>query len=243
MGGARIAGCFPFLRRSFAHKGQVALSLAVSLWIAGGSVAAAGAVTLYAQPSASDAEAGYTVNNNNLRLADGFKALTVADGTWDKLNTIYAGYSETDDVRDYSLSVTGGTVYAVYGAHSDAKRGEAEVSGNTVNITDGTITFGGEIMGARLGPGRAAGNTVNISGGTFEKNTGIYGVSANGTISNNTVDVSGNTVNISGGTFDTVGIHAVEINMNTKRISDDPLLYAARITGETAKDLSPAAIR
>ena len=223
MGGARIAGCFPFLRRSFAHKGQVALALAVSLWIAGGSVAAAGAVTLYAQPSASDAEAGYLVNNNNLRLADGFKALTVADGTWDKLNTIYAGYSETDDVRDYSLSVTGGTVYAVYGAHSDAKRGEAEVSGNTVNITDGTITSGGEIMGARLGPCNAVGNTVNISGGTFEKNTGIYGVSAGGTISNNTVEFSGNTVNISGGTFDTVGIHAVEINMNTKKISGDQL--------------------
>ena len=183
----------------------------------------AGAVTLYAQPSASDAEAGYLVNNNNLRLADGFKALTVADGTWDKLNTIYAGYSETGDISDYSLSVTGGTVFAVYGAHSDAKHGEAEVSGNTVNITGGTITSGGEIMGARLGPGRAAGNTVNISGGTFEKNTGIYGVSAGGAISNNTVDISGNTVNISGGTFDTVGIHAVEINMNTKRISDDQL--------------------
>ena len=183
----------------------------------------AGAVTLYAQPSASDAEAGYTVNNNNLRLADGFKALTVADGTWNNLNTIYAGYSETGDISDYSLSVTGGTVFAVYGAHSDAKHGEAEVSGNTVNITGGRITSVGEIRGSRLGPGRAAGNTVNISGGTFERETVIYGVSAGGNISNNTVEFSGNTVNISGGTFDTVGIHAVEINMNTKRISDDQL--------------------
>ena len=110
MGGARIEGCLPFLRRSFAHKGQVALALAVLLWLAGGGVAAAGnTVTLSDEPTESGT--GYTVDGSKLYLTpgSGYDKLELTGGTWTTLKIIYAGYSETDDVRDYSLSVTGGT--------------------------------------------------------------------------------------------------------------------------------------
>ncbi len=115
MGGARIAGCFPFLRRSFAHKGQVALVLAVSLWIAGGSVAAGNTVTLSDEPTESGT--GYTVDGSKLYLTpgSGYDKLELTGGTWTTLKIIYAGYSETDaDLSGNTVTITGGSVNVAY---------------------------------------------------------------------------------------------------------------------------------
>ena len=215
MGGARIAGCLPFLRRSFAYKGQVALSLAVSLCIAGGSVAAAGVVTLYDRPSVSDAEAGYLVDSGYLYLADGFKSLIVEGGTWNgALNTLYAGYSTTGaNLTGYSLTVEDGatfdnynvTLCGAYGENDGTKQNT--MSGNQLNIDGGSITardgialYGSYIAGGSWTTGDTP-NAVNISGGTLTSTDRTYGRISIFGIDNDSAGaaVTGGAVNITGG--------------------------------------------
>ena len=154
---------------------------------------AAGAVTLYVQPSASDTEAGYTVNDSRLNLADNFNSLTIADGAWDKPDHLYGGYNTSGaSLQDYTLSVTGGSMsggtntFVLCGAYADggASGQEAAISGNTLHISGsssinapkGMNLYGGHIANSEVkwntGADGSGPNKVIIDGGTLTSSEG-----------------------------------------------------------------------
>ena len=139
------------------------------------------AVTLYAQPSASDTDAGYTVavNNYTLYLADGFKSLTVAGGDWDTLTELYAGYTTTGaNLSGYSLSVTG-TLNATEGITISGEKSAvamAAVTDGSVKISDSVITVTSTnhklmISGIENSNAGAARGSVTISGSRSNANS------------------------------------------------------------------------
>ncbi|WP_162166668.1 hypothetical protein [Campylobacter fetus] len=83
----------------------------------------------------------------------------------------FGGYSDTGDVENNTVNISGGTINNIYGGHSN--RGSANL--NTVNISGGTINnnvYGGYIYS---GLGSATNNTVTISGTPTFSNTIIVG--------------------------------------------------------------------
>jgi outer membrane autotransporter protein len=86
-----------------------------------------------------------------------------------------------------TVNISGGTIGdIVTGGYADGSSANKTASGNTVNISGGTI--GSSVYGGYAQNGVANGNSVNISGG---KIAGVFGGGAS-TATGNTVTVSGN---------------------------------------------------
>ncbi|WP_162165931.1 hypothetical protein [Campylobacter fetus] len=101
----------------------------------------------------------------------------------------FGGYSDTGDVENNTVNISGGTINNIYGGHSN----KGSANSNTVNISGGTINnnvYGGYIYS---GLGSATNNTVTISGTPTFSNTIIVG----GHKDSGSGDVTtGNTLNI-----------------------------------------------
>ncbi len=115
-------------------------------------------------------------------------------GTVDRSRSVYGGYSSSGyggEVSGNTVKITGGTVtWSVYGGYSESNSGK--VSGNTVKITGGEVT--GYVYGGQSENGPVTDNTVTITGG--EVNKYVYGgQSENGPVTDNTVTITGSEVN------------------------------------------------
>lgn len=103
-------------------------------------------------------------------------------------------YNDSDDVlKDNKVIIDSSTFGGgnVYGALA-----QAEATGNSVEITDGTITDSGvvgNIYGAKVETGAASGNSVSVSG-TSKLAGDIYGARAKGDATNNKVTITGGEV-------------------------------------------------
>ncbi|WP_037346697.1 autotransporter outer membrane beta-barrel domain-containing protein [Selenomonas sp. oral taxon 138] len=110
-------------------------------------------------------------------------------------------------------AVTGNTVTLSGGSFKDEAMGgiirnsssSAEISDNTVTMTDGTLTKANtKLLGAyTAGSGNVKNNHVILSGGTVGTSAGgnVYGgyAAGNGTVTGNTIAISGGTIGGSGG--------------------------------------------
>ena len=103
-------------------------------------------------------------------------------------------YKDSDDVLENNKVIINNSTFGggnVYGALA-----QAEATGNSVEITGGTITDSGvvgNIYGAKVETGTASENTVSVSG-TSELAGDIYGASAKGDASENKVTITGGEV-------------------------------------------------
>ncbi|WP_162165301.1 autotransporter domain-containing protein [Campylobacter fetus] len=115
--------------------------------------------------------------------------VTILSTDTSDVNYAFGGYSDTENVENNTVNISGGTINKIYGGHSN--RGSANL--NTVNISGGTINnnvYGGYIYS---GLGSATKNTVTISGTPTFNNTIIVG----GHKDSGSGDVTtGNTLNI-----------------------------------------------
>lgn len=100
---------------------------------------------------------------------------------------VIGGYTETDDVVNNSVTISGGTVTGtVYGGAGEY------AEKNEVNISGGTVT-GRVFGGSTKDKGNATGNIVRISGGIVKEN--IYGGDTTfGNAEKNEVNISGGMV-------------------------------------------------
>ena len=110
------------------------------------------------------------------------------------VNVVYGGQSYgSGAVSGNTVNMTGGTVKEdVYGGYSDSGNagGAGEGEGNTVNISGGKVA--NDVVGGKSDEGNATGNTVNMTGGTVGCVLG--GWSDNGNVTGNKVTISGGTV-------------------------------------------------
>ena len=104
-------------------------------------------------------------------------------------------YNDSGDVlKDNKVIINQSTFGGgnVYGALA-----QAEATGNSVEITNGTITDSGvvgNIYGAKVETGTASENTVSVSGDSSELAGDIYGARAKGNATNNKVTITGGEV-------------------------------------------------
>ncbi len=164
------------------------------------SVTAAQDTTVDDARVAADSAEGYAVYGNNTGNIKYFKE-----------------DAESDPVGNTITVNTTKTLGSVRGGHSAVVH-HYSVSGNTVNMKDGSITsniFGGESSNS----GNVMNNTVNVSGGTVGNAVG-GGVSALGNVTGNVVNISGGTIkgNAYGGTM-SVGASSSSVSGNTIVIS------------------------
>ena len=137
---------------------------------------------------------------------------TVSNGT--VTDALFGGVAKAK-AENNTVTITGGTVKKVYAgcaAGSSATSSDGIANSNKVEISGGTISSGGQVVGgyspklttlqevfpafadvlAPANGGTAAGNSVTISGSpTFESGSKVYGAYAKDDVDNNTVTVSG----------------------------------------------------
>ena len=113
------------------------------------------------------------------------------------LEYAYGGKNEgaTGDVKDNTatleLPANTSTIKDIYGGKITNAANAGEVSGNIVNMKQGTVEYA--VGGQTDGTGAAKNNTVNLTGGTVTRE--IYGgLSYKGAATGNTVTISGGTV-------------------------------------------------
>ncbi|OCS06917.1 autotransporter outer membrane beta-barrel domain-containing protein [Campylobacter fetus] len=130
--------------------------------------------------------------------------------TSSKVDNVFGGYSDTQNVERNTVNIYGGTIDDIYGGS-----GSYLVNLNTVNISGGTIS--GNIYGGDSTSGSSDSNTVNIYDGTIGKNV-FGGSSTSGSSDSNTVNIYDGTIgkNIYGG-YSYSGSSSV--NLNTINIS------------------------
>ena len=130
----------------------------------------------------------------------GAKSLTITGGTWNDWYTMGGGYSATNAVNGYSLTLDG---VKSSGSHIQLIAGgwgDSTVSNNTLTVKDGTSVTVTQGMAGGMG-NSAEGNGVIIEGGTVNISrytttlSGLIGaISYGGDAKNNFVDISGGTV-------------------------------------------------
>ncbi len=149
------------------------------------SVTAAQDTTVDDARVAADSAEGYAVYGNNTGNIKDLKDVAESDpvgntitvNTTKTLGSVHGGYSAL--VLHYSVS--GNTVNMEDGSISNISGGESTNSGNVmdniVNVSGGTV--GMNVRGGMSARGNVTGNVVNISGGTINGN--VYGgVMSNG---------------------------------------------------------------
>ncbi len=161
-------------RKGASHKKELALALCVSLWMAGGSVAAArGSLYINANtqqvttesadpPVVPSPAVGSTATN---------KTLTVTGGDWSGDSwSIYGGYSITQSVSGYNLILDGVTgVNQVRGAKSSTGSFDGTATNSSVTLIDSTINniLGGESNNGAMD--QVTGNTLYLYGANTVK--------------------------------------------------------------------------
>ncbi|WP_027406105.1 autotransporter outer membrane beta-barrel domain-containing protein [Anaerovibrio sp. RM50] len=162
-------------------KGQAALALAVSLWIAVGGVEAAD-ITIGTGGDVASCDYVYnghtsgTANNDAGEQSNHSTTIT-AGGTVNY--SAYGGSSNNSNAISNSVTMTGGKVSGhVYGGYS----GSGEASYNNVSISGSAevgLVYGG------MGKGTVRGNQVTISGeAKLGEEDGIYGGYVSGYVNN-----------------------------------------------------------
>ena len=133
---------------------------------------------------------GYTTTGNTLTVTG-----LPTSGT--QLSYAYGGKNEgaTGDVKDNTatleLPANTSAIKDIYGGKITNAANAGEVSGNIVNMKQGTVEYA--VGGQTDGTGAAKNNTVNLTGGTVTRE--IYGgLSYKGAATGNTVTISGGTV-------------------------------------------------
>ena len=186
---------------SFVHKGKAALALAVSLWMAGGSVEASrDPIMLYLgvnnELTVQDASNIYTGDEAKAKCPAGAtvtysgKVLNVAGGDWMKGNwSICSGYSLSNDVKDYKLTIDNKAT--VCGAHGGYARSDGDASGNYLTLNNSVAEA--DIYGGRADSGNATNNHVSLTDSTAKAS--VYGgYSSKGKVTNNKVSITGGTI-------------------------------------------------
>ena len=133
---------------------------------------------------------GHTTTGNTLTVTG-----LPMSGT--QLSYAYGGKNEgaTGDVKDNTatleLPANTSAIKDIYGGKITNAANAGEVSGNIVNMKQGTVEYA--VGGQTDGTGAAKNNTVNLTGGTVTRE--IYGgLSYKGAATGNTVTISGGTV-------------------------------------------------
>ena len=170
--------------------------------------------------NASDINTYLQANNETLYyLKDGPKSLTLNGNYGNERYGYAAGYSDTQEVHEYTLTVKGGqfggTLYGGYAANNQANNNKLIISGGTVGnnasvnggqgktgakenevtISGGTLT--GMVHGGWAESGPAFDNQVTVEGGTLSGR--IYGGRTDsGNANNNTVTIKGGVLNHTG---------------------------------------------
>ena len=235
----------------FIHRGQVALTLAMALWIAGGGVASAypklyidvdagGKVTaIDSDPVTTPTPA---VGNTATK-----KTLTVKDGDWTSWN-IYGGYSTATNVTGYSLTLDGvkGSAFNAGGGYVDQASGKiAENNTLTLKNSHAGDVYGGCFYGVGNSTGDSNDNTVNLDhsmvdgsvyGGIVKKATSSTAV--NGNINKNKVILDNSTVtgDVYGGGGYCEGKTAIKNKVWLKDSMVDKSVYGGYSDGNAASD-------
>lgn len=206
------------------RKAGAALALAVAVYLSSGSLALAAETSGAGAGSGTGSGTGTSVTRNVLINKDnndtvtitaaaptgavlnpvagttGAKSLTITGGTWNDWYTMGGGYSATNAVNGYSLTLDG---VKSSGSHIQLIAGgwgDSTVSNNTLTVKDGTSVTVTQGMAGGMG-NNAEGNGVIIKGGTVNISrytttlSGLIGaISYGGDAKNNFVDISGGMV-------------------------------------------------
>ena len=226
------------------RKKELALALAVSLWMAGSGVASAAGI-LYLDASNNDEiwRSNSTLPSNPIK--DG-KTLTVTGGTWTDWSIYGGSYSSFSEnlMKDYTLNLNGIESEKASDQAQGARTGSGNgASGNRLNMT--SSVFKGYVYGAYVygsNSGNVTNNHVTIKGSTVGSTVGSdksmvvggYASSGNaggtGTNEGNSVTIENSTINatIYGGQSDTNAIgNSVKISGTTNA----PTEVTGSITG------------
>ncbi len=171
------------------RQAQMALALAVSLWIAGGGVASAGQTTTIETNHTGEVNGNHNngddlgdrtgdPNGNTVTVNEGFTVTGTVNGAY--------YFNINGNVTNNTVTVNGTVTNEVCGGISD--RGY-DVTGNHVAVTG---TVGGDVYGGCTeggSSGTATGNSVTVNGGTISMN--VYGgYSMQGSATGNTVTLN-----------------------------------------------------
>ena len=169
------------LKAAGRKKAQAALALAVSLWMAGGSLASAGQTTTIAEDHDSTVYGNHA--NGNVQSVDN----PVADTNGNIVNMIAGKVGKE------------GEYVSVLGAFCDGSKTSA--SGNQVTVSGGKITHGDELAGAAAYNVAATltNNTVKVTG-SANIDADIDGAVTKGMADSNHVIIEDGTVNKDNGT-------------------------------------------
>ncbi len=164
---------------------------------------------------------GSTANNNRLTINGGYfcssdesvlirsgsaggagsvegNTLKFTGGTFEGAGNLYAGYSDSGNVKGNNTIISGGrfpdfNFFGGYSASGDVG-GTADSDANTVTITNGAFDSIKVYGGKTTDNGNVTGNKVVVSGGMIGSYSNIYGgYSENGNANENKVEVKGGT--------------------------------------------------
>ena len=139
-----------------------------------------------------------TVAGNSVTISDGEVKTGIIGGNVEFTGTSVTSNSEVTATNN-NVTISGGAALGVIGGWAfmdDSRSGAATASGNTVDVSDGTVSVvtGGDASSS-FGDATASDNSVTISGGEA---SGVIGGQATG-LSSGDATVSDNSVTISGG--------------------------------------------
>ena len=208
-------------------KGQMALALAVSLWIAGMGSASAGSVSrVYVDVDNNNAVYIDTGALDTVTPSIGPTTSLTVTGDWNALGEWYinGGRSYLGTVNGYKLVLDNAKAYSVFGGWSNATGGNVEY--NILTIKNNSYVEQ-ELKGGSSDKGYAKYNQVEIVNSTTD--CGVYGgftASGGGDASNNTVILTNSTVNgsVYGGWVNLTNPH--------KAIDNNIKMMDATVTGD-----------
>ena len=237
-------------------KTQTALALAVSLWMAGGSVASAGQTTTIEEGNNYEGNVYGNHANGDVQSVDPAAGLNnnivnMTGGNVTNNGAVFGAFFETERSATWNkVTVSGGTIGTneLAGAASYQMTVGDEYYDNTHDVSNNTVTVTGsaniqaDIDGAVTNNGTADSNHVIIEDGTVNKDSGtghICGGRSNGggDATNNTVTISGGTVTVRaiiGGSASNGG----NATGNTVMVSSDVtgVIYGGCTADDTAGD-------
>ncbi|MBE6095006.1 MAG: autotransporter outer membrane beta-barrel domain-containing protein [Schwartzia succinivorans] len=191
------------LKAAGRKKAQAALALAVSLWMAGGSVASAQTTTIKEGDNyVGDVYGNHADNQPVTDHSGGSNDNTVIMTGGNVTNAVYGAFCDGSktSAKGNQVTVSGGTIGTneLAGAAAYDTTARHDFNNNTVKVT-GLANIQADIDGAVTNNGTANSNHVIITGGTVNKDNGaghIYGGRSNGggNATNNTVTISDGTV-------------------------------------------------
>ena len=177
---------------------------------------------------------GHTTTGNTLTVTG-----KPTSGT--PLDYAYGGKNEgaTGDVKDNTatleLPANTSAIKDIYGGKITNAANAGEVSGNIVNMKQGTVEYA--VGGQTVGTGAAKNNTVNLTGGTVTRE--IYGgLSYKGAATGNTVTISGGKV----GSYTPADVYGGKKTMDAGSSTSNNTVNLGAEDGTYTADLTKARI-